>query len=120
MDKACVENLGLRNVIERAYGVLKARFPILKKMAPFSLVTQRNITVACFALHNFIRKEGLSDDLFDEYDHPNVHLQDGDEHVQDGGENREEVPRHGSSADREFMSQLRDQIAQELMQNNVL
>ncbi|KAJ0468380.1 hypothetical protein HanIR_Chr14g0695961 [Helianthus annuus] len=32
----------------------------------------------------------------------------------------EEVPRHGSSADREFMSQLRDQIAQELMQNNVL
>uniref|UniRef100_A0A251UF39 DDE Tnp4 domain-containing protein n=1 Tax=Helianthus annuus TaxID=4232 RepID=A0A251UF39_HELAN len=111
----------LRNVIERAYGVLKACFPILKKMAPFSLVTQRNITVACFALHNFIRKEGLSDDLFDEYDHPNVRLQDGDEHVQDGGENREEeVPRHGSSADREFMSQLRDQIAQELMQNNVL
>ncbi|KAJ0883136.1 hypothetical protein HanPSC8_Chr10g0417921 [Helianthus annuus] len=26
----------LRNVIERSYGVLKARFPILKQMAPFS------------------------------------------------------------------------------------
>ncbi|MFS7948711.1 hypothetical protein Hanom_Chr06g00563131 [Helianthus anomalus] len=87
-------------------------------MAPFSLLTQRNVTIACFALHNFIRKEGLSDDFFDEYDHPNVRLQDGDEHAQDGGE--EEVAYHGSAADREFMSQLRDQIAQELMQNNVL
>ncbi|GJU02289.1 Myb/SANT-like domain, harbinger transposase-derived nuclease domain protein [Tanacetum coccineum] len=54
----------LRNVIERAYGVLKARFPILKRMAPFSLTTQRNITIACFALHNFIRKEGLDDGCY--------------------------------------------------------
>ncbi|KAK9078485.1 hypothetical protein SSX86_002542 [Deinandra increscens subsp. villosa] len=108
----------LRNVIERAYGVLKARFPILKRMTPFSLLTQRNVTIACFALHNFIRKEGLSDEFFDEYDQPNVRLQDGDEHVQDHGDEQE--PRHGSSEDRQFMSQLRDQIAQQLMQNNVL
>nr|GEV10972.1 putative harbinger transposase-derived nuclease domain-containing protein [Tanacetum cinerariifolium] len=54
----------LKNVIERAYGVVKARFPILKRMTPFSLTTQRNITVACFALHNFIRTEGLDDELF--------------------------------------------------------
>ncbi|XP_076929330.1 uncharacterized protein LOC143593647 [Bidens hawaiensis] len=47
----------LRNVIERAFGVLKARFPILKRMTPFPLETQRNVTVACFALHNFIRKQ---------------------------------------------------------------
>ncbi|XP_076932048.1 uncharacterized protein LOC143597426 [Bidens hawaiensis] len=93
-------------------------FSNIKKMAPFSLVTQRNITIACFALHNFIRKEGLSDDLFDEYDHPNVRFQDGDEDAQDNGEEGE--ARHGSAADREFMSQLRDQIAQQLMQNNVL
>ncbi|XP_074354828.1 uncharacterized protein LOC141693585 [Apium graveolens] len=30
----------LRNVIERAYGVLRARFPILKQMAPYSFSTQ--------------------------------------------------------------------------------
>ncbi|XP_074359916.1 uncharacterized protein LOC141700042 [Apium graveolens] len=30
----------LRNVIERAYGVLKERFPILKQMAPYSFSTQ--------------------------------------------------------------------------------
>ncbi|KAL4587273.1 hypothetical protein LXL04_000141 [Taraxacum kok-saghyz] len=58
----------LQNVIERSYGVLKARFPILKRMAPFLLVTQTNIVVACFALHNFIRKEGISDEYFAEYD----------------------------------------------------
>ncbi|GJY58102.1 Myb/SANT-like domain, harbinger transposase-derived nuclease domain protein [Tanacetum coccineum] len=62
----------LRNVIERAYGVLKARFPILKRMTHFSLTTQRNITIACFALHNFIRKEGLDDELFSTYDQSNV------------------------------------------------
>ncbi|XP_024962168.1 uncharacterized protein LOC112502491 [Cynara cardunculus var. scolymus] len=33
----------LRNVIERTYGVLKARFPILKQMAPFPFTTQRNV-----------------------------------------------------------------------------
>ena len=52
----------LRNVVERAFGLLKARFPILKRMAPFPLATQRNIVIACFALHNYIIKEGLSDE----------------------------------------------------------
>ncbi|KAL4581757.1 hypothetical protein LXL04_006285 [Taraxacum kok-saghyz] len=65
----------LRNVIECAFGVLKARFPILKKMAPFPLVTQRNIVVAY------------------------------------------EVQLNGTAADREFMTQLRDEIAEQLMQN---
>ncbi|KAI3721982.1 hypothetical protein L2E82_33003 [Cichorium intybus] len=46
----------LRNVIERAYGVLKKRFPILKQMAPYPFSVQRDIVVACFAVHNFIRK----------------------------------------------------------------
>ncbi|XP_076929697.1 uncharacterized protein LOC143594216 [Bidens hawaiensis] len=64
----------LRNVIERAFGVLKARFAILKRIAPFSLETQRNVTVACFALHNFIRKQGLDDELCTQYDQPDVSL----------------------------------------------
>lgn len=104
----------LRNVIERAFGVLKARFPILKRMAPFPLVTQRNITIACFALHNFIRKEGLSDDLFTEYDQPNVSSNNRQVHV-DADE--DEVEAHGTASDREYMTQLRDAIAEQLMQN---
>ncbi|XP_023732553.1 uncharacterized protein LOC111880364 [Lactuca sativa] len=62
----------LRNVIERVFGVLKTQFPILKRTTPFSLVTQRDITLTCFALHNFIRREGLRDEYFARYDEPNV------------------------------------------------
>ena len=53
-----------RNVIERAYGVLKAKFPISKQMAPFPFTTQRNVVIACFAIHNFIRKYNIQDQLF--------------------------------------------------------
>ncbi|XP_074343001.1 uncharacterized protein LOC141680774 [Apium graveolens] len=58
----------LRNVIERAYGVLKARFPILKQMPPYTFSTQRDIVIACFAVHNFIRLQKLEDELFDQCD----------------------------------------------------
>ncbi|KAI3496792.1 hypothetical protein L1887_39168 [Cichorium endivia] len=104
----------LRNVIERAYGVLKARFPILKRMAPFPFVTQRNITIACFALHNFIRKEGFSDELFAQYEQPDMPL--GNNRVGTGGYENE-VEGDGSAADREYMVNLRDEIAEQLMQN---
>ncbi|KAI3678458.1 hypothetical protein L6452_37752 [Arctium lappa] len=100
----------LRNVIERSYGVLKARFPILKRMAPFSLEVQRDVVIACFAVHNFIRKEGLSDELFSEYDQTN---DQGD----DDGDEAEEVQVHGSTADQTYMASLREEIATQLMQN---
>ncbi|GAV75064.1 LOW QUALITY PROTEIN: DDE_4 domain-containing protein, partial [Cephalotus follicularis] len=58
----------LRNVIERAYGVLKARFPILDKMAPHPFNVQRNVVIACFAINNFIRKEKINDELFAQYE----------------------------------------------------
>ncbi|KAI3693208.1 hypothetical protein L6452_33039 [Arctium lappa] len=97
-----------RNVIERSYGVLKARFPILKRMAPFSLEVQRDVVIACFAVHNFIRKEGLSDELFSEYDQTN---DQGD----DGSDEAEEVQVHGSTADQTYMTSLREEIATQLM-----
>lgn len=46
----------LRNIIERAYGVLKARFPILKQMTPYPFSVQRDVVIAYFVVHNFIRK----------------------------------------------------------------
>ncbi|XP_071722452.1 uncharacterized protein [Rutidosis leptorrhynchoides] len=58
----------IRNVIERAFGVLKARFPILDKMAPYDFNVQRDVVIACFAVHNFIRKERINDDLFNHFD----------------------------------------------------
>ncbi|KAL4580027.1 hypothetical protein LXL04_016201 [Taraxacum kok-saghyz] len=101
----------LQNVIECAYGVLKARFPILKRMTPFSLVTQRNITIACFALHNFIRKEGLSDKYFARYGEPNVTCPNNNEPVDDA---EVEVPTQSSAADRDYMTTLRDEIAEHM------
>ncbi|KAK3204567.1 hypothetical protein Dsin_018613 [Dipteronia sinensis] len=62
-----------RNVIERAFGVLKVCFPILKRMAPYSLCTQRNIVIACISLHNFLR-----DELFLQYDDEDIQLDNND------------------------------------------
>ncbi|XP_023750855.2 uncharacterized protein LOC111899220 [Lactuca sativa] len=104
----------LRNVIERAFGVLKARFPILKRMAPFPFVTQRNIAMACFALHNFIRREGMSNEYFAQYDEPNVSFRTNNVGVDD---DEDGIPTHGTTADREYMTQLQDEIADQLMHN---
>ncbi|KAL0008243.1 hypothetical protein SO802_009745 [Lithocarpus litseifolius] len=54
----------LRMVIERCFGVLKARFPILTAMHSFSIFRQRLIVIACYALHNFIRMYNRADEMF--------------------------------------------------------
>ena len=44
----------LRNVIELVFGVVKARFPILKRITPYSFNTQTKIVTTCFSIHNFL------------------------------------------------------------------
>ena len=123
----------LRNVIERAFGVLKARFPILSKMPPYPLIKQRDIAIACFAIHNYIRKEGLSDEFFSRYDQAQIPVcgtvqggnvqNDGAEDDGNGGggdeddDDDDEVQPQGSIADQQYMINLRDEIAAQLMQN---
>ena len=58
----------LRNVTKRAFGVVKARFPILKRMTPYSFTTQTKIVMTCFSIHNFLRQISVTDKLFSEYD----------------------------------------------------
>ena len=49
----------LRNVVERTFGVLKARFKILTQSRHgFSISAQRSIVYACIALHNFLNRQG--------------------------------------------------------------
>ncbi|KAK9053889.1 hypothetical protein SSX86_024964 [Deinandra increscens subsp. villosa] len=96
----------LRNVIERAYGVLKARFPILKQMAPYPFPVQRDVVIACFAVHNFIRKYNIQDELFMDFEEttmatPNVQGE-GSEGIEWGSEGVE------------YMTTLRNQIANQL------
>ena len=99
----------LINVIERAYGVLKARFPILKRMAPFPFSVQRDIVVACFAVHNFIRKCDIHDELFMAFEENNAQPQGG----QNDGENVHDM--EWGSQGNEYMDNLRDQIANQLV-----
>eukprot|EP00262_Sarcandra_glabra_P013627 TRINITY_DN3822_c0_g1_i1.p1 TRINITY_DN3822_c0_g1~~TRINITY_DN3822_c0_g1_i1.p1 ORF type:complete len:128 (-),score=5.77 TRINITY_DN3822_c0_g1_i1:203-586(-) len=44
----------LRNVVERTFGVLKKRFPILKTTPTYAYSTQVDIVLACCVLHNHI------------------------------------------------------------------
>ncbi|XP_062112560.1 uncharacterized protein LOC133823730 [Humulus lupulus] len=55
----------LRNVIERCFGVLKARFPILKQMHSYDLRIQKYIVIACCGIHNFTRINAEADVYFD-------------------------------------------------------
>ncbi|KAK2645398.1 hypothetical protein Ddye_020593 [Dipteronia dyeriana] len=66
------------NVIERAFGVLKAYFPILKRMPPYSFGTQRNTVIACITLHNFLQKLSIDDELFLQYDDEDIQLDNDD------------------------------------------
>ena len=55
----------LRSVVERAFGVLKNRFPIFRKMPPYLLRYQQFFIIACCTMHNFIRKHsGVEGKLF--------------------------------------------------------
>ncbi|XP_059670782.1 uncharacterized protein LOC132316293 [Cornus florida] len=67
----------LRNVIERCFGVLKARFPILKLMPYYKLVRQRLIITTYCTIHNFIRQNILDDCFFMEYGEKDVSVTDG-------------------------------------------
>ena len=64
----------LRNVVERAFGVLKQKWRILKGVPSFSPRTQKHIIIACMALHNFIRDSKLSDKVFDKCDADDEYL----------------------------------------------
>ena len=67
MDLFNYRHSSLSIVIERCFGVLKARFPILKLMPNYPLKRQRQIPIACCVLHNFIRKEARRDRMFEEF-----------------------------------------------------
>ena len=57
----------LRNVIERCFGVLKQRWKMLDRMAPFSYLKQVKIVIAAMTLHNFIVEQNMSDELLSQF-----------------------------------------------------
>ncbi|XP_021311570.1 uncharacterized protein LOC110433541 [Sorghum bicolor] len=58
----------VRNVIERSFGLLKMKWPILYKMPHFSMLTQKKVVAACMVCHNFIREHASGDVDFARFD----------------------------------------------------
>lgn len=65
-----------RNVIERAFGILKGRFSILKTTPQYSIPVQIAIVTACCVLHNFIRENG-DQDYEDDTQNDASHINEG-------------------------------------------
>lgn len=101
----------LRNVIERSFGSLKRRFPILREMSPYPFSTQRNIVVACVTIHNYLRKIGARDIYFQEFENEDI-VVDNPQQEEVFGENMMGESSHGASrqSDRDFMINMREQI----------
>jgi hypothetical protein len=58
----------LRNAIERCFGILKKRFPILVHMCSYPFNIQVLLVYCCAIIHNFIRRHQSIPDEFDELD----------------------------------------------------
>ena len=62
----------LRNIIERVFGVIKKRFPILAHMHSFPIEFQVQIVLCCCMIHNFIRLNQDVDQEWNDWDPPVV------------------------------------------------
>ncbi|XP_058189581.1 uncharacterized protein LOC131307189 [Rhododendron vialii] len=56
-----MKHASARNVVERTFGILKARWAILRSHSYFPIRTQCRIITACCLLHNFITCEMPND-----------------------------------------------------------
>ncbi|KAF7115201.1 hypothetical protein RHSIM_Rhsim01G0138000 [Rhododendron simsii] len=92
----------LRNVIERAFGVLKSRFPILKRMSSYPFGVQRNMVIACITMHN-------SDQFLDKFNDPNASYGNAQHHVDNF-----EAGGGSTQPDQIFMLTLYEQTAMQL------
>ena len=105
----------LRNKIECAFGVLKSRFPILKNMKPYPFPTQRNIVIACVAIHNYLRRTIGTDYYFEQFVDVDA--------IEENFEQEETIPEQaiggGSQVDQLFMLNLREHIANQLFNSGV-
>ncbi|KAL0010327.1 hypothetical protein SO802_005435 [Lithocarpus litseifolius] len=94
----------LHMVIERSFGVLKARFPILSCMANYKESRQRLVVFACCALHNFICINNLRDEMFNSWE--NLDVNRGDIQARNNGNS----PESSTSAKRRHVKEMSDVV----------
>ncbi|KAL0413613.1 UNVERIFIED_CONTAM: hypothetical protein Sradi_1563000 [Sesamum radiatum] len=56
-----MKHASARNMIERTFGLLKARWAILRSPSFYDIDDQNRIIIACCLLRNFIRQEMIVD-----------------------------------------------------------
>ena len=80
-----LKHSSLRNVVERSFGVVKKRFPILVVMPSFNFHYQCELVSCCALIHNFIRRNQLYLDEFDREDEIALDVNDHDLVVEEVG-----------------------------------
>ncbi|XP_060672781.1 uncharacterized protein LOC125420021 [Ziziphus jujuba] len=105
----------LRNVIERFFGVLKARFRILKMMPPYKQSRQPLIVIACCTLHNFIRKWAQNDVMFTQWEEEEQEIED-EEASTSGSNNSIDLSDEVATA----MAAYRNQLSQVMWHDYVI
>jgi hypothetical protein len=98
----------LRNVIERAFGVLKMKWRMLQKISSYTPRKQSQIISACCALQNFIRLSGLRDRHFARCDNDENYV------PREATEDQPDTDPVPSSDDSDLMNQFRDDLAHAL------
>ena len=104
----------LCNVIERCFGILKARFPVLKMMSCYKPCRQGNVMRACCTIHNVIWMATRNDRLFTQFNIDYLTIKG--EGMNNLGEPSYTVDLIDQVA--KAMSTYRDQIARLMLTNN--
>lgn len=99
-----------RNVVERAFGIMKMRWGILRSALYYPIKTQIRMIMACFLLHNFIRNE-MRDDPFEEAVEDTT-----EEHVDLDGDETNFVESIEATAE---WNQKRDDLANRMWADNI-
>jgi hypothetical protein len=95
----------LRNVVERIFGVIKKRFPILVNMPSYDFLFQVDLFLCALMVHNFIRMEQEFEDEFDRWNTEDME----DEDIAEA-----DVEVQGNAAQVGNLNEWRNGIAQQL------
>ncbi|XP_057787503.1 uncharacterized protein LOC131004763 [Salvia miltiorrhiza] len=87
-----------RNVVERAFGIMKMRWGILRSTTFYPIKVQNRLIMATFLINNFIRKQMVVDPIEEQY---NAMVEDGDVDVESHNfvENVESSPQWNAARD---------------------
>lgn len=99
----------MRNAIERAFGVLKKRFPIIASGTEtnYRMKTHNLIVLSCFILHNYLINK----------DPDHVILAEVDREIENGGTQEQQLPHRDEHEDTQRGEVIRDSIAAQMWAN---